>query len=186
MIKSVQQISFRSYIPIHYYAKNPKTDKYVPVIRNENIKKCHSFVVRNLNGTAKNMKNDEFVAFYRNYDYDYRRTPKVHSVYDRDNPIVYLISGQDVDTVRELAKPIGKAKSEAVDRLGHSKSFEAQIASNDFFRNVKHFLRTSCRRLKSKDNKNLSLNVFFDPKYNKKNKLVGFNYVGASFTEDKK
>ena len=186
MIKSVQQVSFRGYVPVHYYAKNPKTDNYVPVIRIENIKKCHSFVVRNLNGTAKNMKNDEFVNFYRSYDEDYRKNPKVHSVYDKDSPVVYLVSGKDVDTVRELAKPVGKAKSEAVEILGHSKSFEAQMASKNFFRNVKHFLKTTCRRLKSKDRKNLSLNVFFVPQYNKKDKLVGFNYVGANFTEDNK
>ena len=186
MIKSVQQISFRGYVPVHYYAKNPKTDKYVPVIKNENIKKCHSFVVRNLNGTAKNMKNDEFVNFYRNYDSDYRRNPKVHSIYDKDSPIVYLVSGNDVDTVRELAKPVGKAKSESIERLGHSKSFEAQMASNDFFKNVKEFIKYNCNRLKSSDKHNLTLRVFFSPKYNRKDKLIGFTFQNAVFTKDEK
>lgn len=186
MIKGVQQVSFRGYIPVHYYAKNPENGKYVPVIKDENIKKCQSFVVRNLNGTAKNMRNDEFVNFYRSYDSDYRKNPQVHSVYDRDNPVVYMVSGDDVDVVKEFAKPIGRAKGEAIDKLGHSKSFEAKAASKDFFRNVKYFLKTKCRRLKSKDNKNLSLRVYFDPKYNRKDNLVGFDFVNARFIEEEK
>ncbi len=186
MIKSVHPVSFKGYIPVNYYAKNPKNDKYVPVIRTENIRKCQSFVVRNLNGTAKKMRNDDFIHFYRNYDPDYRKLPQVHSVYDKDSPTVYLVSGRDVDTIKELAKPIGRAKGEALDRLGHSKSFEAQIASNDFFKNVKQFLKNSCRRLKSQDNKNLSLRVYFDPNYNTKDKLVGFTFVKAEFIKDEK
>ena len=63
-INSISSISFKGYVPVRYMAKNPKNDKYVPVIKNENIRKCQSFVVRNLNGTAKNMRNDDFVNFY--------------------------------------------------------------------------------------------------------------------------
>ena len=184
MIKSVQQVSFRGYVPVHYYAKNPENGKYVPVIKNENIRKCQSFIVRNLNGTAKNMRNDEFVHFYRGYDADYRKNPQVHSVYDKDSPVVYMVTGDDVNVVKELAKPIGIAKGEAIEKLGHSKSFEAKVASKDFFRNVKYFLNSRCRRLKSQDNKNLSLNVYFNPKYNRKNNLVGFDFVNARFVKE--
>ncbi len=181
MIKNVSNVSFKGYVPVRYYAKNPATGKYSPVVKNENIKKCNSFVVRNLNGTLKKNKNEDFVDFFRSHDSDYRRLPVVHSVYDQNAPVVYLITGKDADTVREMAKPIGRAKGEALDKTGCSKSFEVSNASNDFFRNVKAFMKNGCRRLKSEEGDNLSLRVYFDPKYNKKNNLTGFDFVNARF-----
>ena len=184
MIKSVQNISFKAYVPVSYYAKNPANGQYVPVIKKENIRKCHGFVVRNLNGTAKRNKNEKFVDFYKAHDADYRRNPKVQSVYDRNLPVVYMVSGNDVDVVTELAKPVGKAKSESLDLIGHSNSFESSRAANEFFKNVRSFLNKSCRRLKSDDKQNLSLRVYFDPKYNTKDKLVSFNFVNARFIKE--
>ena len=46
-------ISFKGCIPVEFYAKNPKTNKYIPIVKDENIKKCQRFVVRNLNKTLK-------------------------------------------------------------------------------------------------------------------------------------
>ncbi len=184
MINNFKGISFKSYIPVSYYAKNPVNGEYVPVIKRENIRKCQGFVVRNLNGTAKRNKNEKFVDFYRTHDADYRANPQVQSVYDNNSPVVYMVSGKDVDTVTEFAKPVGKAKSESIDLIGHSNSFETRKAASDFFRNVKSFLTKSCRRLKSDDNKNLSLRVYFDPKYNTKDKLVGFDFVNARFIKE--
>jgi len=183
-MKSVQKISFNGYVPIGYYAKNPETNRYSRVVRDENIRKCQSFIVRNLNGTAKNMKDEGFVDFYKSYDRDYVNNPSVRSVYDKNRPVVYLVTGEDVNYVDKLAKPIGIAKGEAMDRYGSSKSFESASASNSFFRSVKAFFNNECQRLKSNDGQNLSLKVYFDPKYNKKNKLVGFNFVNARFVNE--
>ncbi len=185
MINNITNPSFKAYIPVTYYAKHPSKDEYVPVIKNENIKKCHGFVVRNLNGTAKNQKNDEFIKFYRDYDSDYRRTPKVMSVYDKDSPKVYMVTGRDVDAVKNMAKPIGIARSESIDRCGRSKTFESANAAKNYFSNVKNFLRNSCRRLKNEDNEKLSLRVYFNPKYGvRNNKLQGFDFVNAVFVKE--
>ncbi len=183
-MKSVQKISFNGYVPIGYYAKNPETNRYSRVVQDKNIRKCQSFIVRNLNGTAKNMKDEDFVDFYRAYDRDYAINPLVRSVYDKDRPVVYLVTGKDVNYVDKLAKPIGIAKGEAMDRYGSSKSFESISESNTFFRKVKEFFKNKCQRLKSDDGQNLSLKVYFDPKYNKKNNLVGFNFVNARFVNE--
>ena len=181
MINSIQQTSFKGYVPVTYYAKSPETGKYVPVVTKENIRKCQSFVTRNLNGTAKNLRDDEFVEFYKSYDSDYRRCPKVHSVYDKNSPQVFMVTGRDADIVDEIAKPVGRAKGDAMDKLGHSKSFEASNASRSYFRNVELFLKNGCKRLKDKDGNNLSLKLFFNPRYTKKGDLNGFDFVDARF-----
>ena len=184
IINSTNSASFKGYVPVRYMAKNPKNDKYVPVIKNENIRKCQGFVVRNLNGTAKKMKDEGFVNFYRAYDSDYRKNPVVHSVYDDSSPVVYMVTGDDTQVIRELAKPVGKAKAEAIDTIGSSKTFESQSASRTFFRKVKSFLNNGCKRLKSNSGKNLSLIVYFNPKYSRNDKLKGFEFVEANFVED--
>ena len=76
-------LSFKANIPVFFYAKNPANNKYVPVMKNENIRKCQSFVARNLNGTAKNCKDDGFVEFYKMHDNDYANRPEIHSVYQQ-------------------------------------------------------------------------------------------------------
>ena len=60
-------ISFKGCIPVEFYAKNPKTNKYIPIVKDENIKKCQRFVVRNLNRTLKkSSQNDVFINAYKN------------------------------------------------------------------------------------------------------------------------
>lgn len=184
-INSIKTPAFKAYIPVKYYAKHPDKDEYVQVVNNENIKKCHSFVVRNLNGTAKNQKNDEFVKFYRDYDSDYRRIPKVMSVYDKDYPQVYMVTGKDVDIAKNMAKPVGIAKGYSIDRCGTSRTFESANAAKNYFSNVKNFLRNSCRQLKTDDNEKLSLRVYFNPKYGvRSQKLQGFDFVNAIFVKE--
>ncbi len=180
----INPISFKGYVPVKFYARNPKNGKFSRVIRHENLRKCQSFVVRNLNGTAKNQRNQEFIDYYKKYDSDYRNIPYVTSVYDETkdkDPVIYMITGKDVDTAKQLAKPVGRAKGDSVTKLGHSKSFEARLESNYYFNNIKAFIKRQCRRLKTSDNQNLTLNVFFNPIYNKKQELKGFEYVTAQF-----
>lgn len=184
-INNINNMSFKAYIPVTYYAKHPEKNEYVQIVKDENIKKCQGFVVRNLNGTAKNLKNDEFIKFYSGHDSDYRRTPKVMSVYDKDSPQVYMVTGNDVDVVKNMAKPVGIAKGQSIDRCGRSKTFESANAAKNYFSNVKSFLRNGCKRIKSNEGKNLSLRVYFDPKYGVRNKkLQGFDFVNAIFVKE--
>ncbi|MCD7780265.1 MAG: hypothetical protein LUH05_06290 [Candidatus Gastranaerophilales bacterium] len=184
MINNNMNISFKSYVPVKYYAKNPDNDRYSRVIDESNLKKCHGIIVRNLNRTLKNNKREDFVDYYEQYDFDYKCNPKVCSIYDKDTPDIFLVTGKDVDTVKEMAKPVGRAKGDAMDRLGHSKSFESSYAARNYFSNVKSFLKNRCRRLKDNDGVNLSLQVFVNPQYKKNNELKGFELEGARFIKD--
>ena len=69
-------ISFKGCIPVEFFAKHPKTQKYVPIVKPQNIHKCKHFVVRNLNHTfSKQNQNDVFVNAYKQIDKDYRKNP---------------------------------------------------------------------------------------------------------------
>lgn len=178
----MQQVSFKGYVPVTFFAKNPKSGNYVPVLKEENVRKCQSFVIRNLNGTAKNLKNDEFVKFYKNVDKDYQRVEKARSIYDTNEPIVYLVTGYDVDYVNDMAKEMRLRKNDAYERTGKKNSSEARRANKDYYNKTRAFLSHVCKRLKNKNGEKLTLEVYFEPKYTKKEgKLLGFNYTGARF-----
>ena len=184
-INSLSSVSFKAYIPVRYYAKHPTKDGYVPVVKNENLRKCHGFLVRNLNGTAKSKTDLDFVNIYRRYDSDYNNVRAVHSVYNMDIPIVYMVTGKDVDIVNQMAKPVGMAKGRSMDVFGHSKSLEAGIASKVFQLNIRQFIEHNCKPVKTKDtNQPLELKMYFNPVYKKKSgDLKGFEFVGAQFVE---
>ncbi|MBQ9245744.1 hypothetical protein IJ182_05705 [bacterium] len=184
MINAVSNVSFKSYIPVSYYAKHPKNGKFVPVLKKENQRKCHSFIVRNLNGTAKTSVNNDFVKFYSQYDEDYREYPQVQSVYDKNSPKIFMVTGKDADTVKELAKPVGIAKSESIAETGKSQSYKSKNAADRFFNDVKYLINNKFKRVKSPDGHNLSMRVFFEPKYNTKGKLVTFNFKDAMLIKD--
>ena len=178
-ISNVQ--SFKGYIPITYFAKNSLDGEYNQITQKDNIRKCQSFVVRNLNRTAKNLKDENFINLYAAKDKDYRETPSVCSVYDLNMPVVYMVTGKDVYKVKTLARPIGKAKSESIYKTGHSKSFEAKNTVNTYFKEVKKFLNRSCKQVSTDDGKKLALRVYFDPQYTKKGKIKSFKYADAKF-----
>ncbi|MCD7739834.1 MAG: hypothetical protein LUH11_00590 [Candidatus Gastranaerophilales bacterium] len=85
-----------------------------------------------------------------------------------------------------MAKPVGIAKSDSIDKIGSSKSFESSIAAKQYFSNVKSFLKNSCQRIKDKDGNNLSLYVYLDPKYKKTGELKGFKPTNAEFIKEEK
>ena len=184
-IANIKNTNFKGYIPVRFYAKDPETNKVMAIASKEYIKKCQSFVVRNLNGTAKNAKSDEFVNYYSQIDEDYRKFPHVRSIYERNNPVVYMVTGEDINIVNKMAMPIGKAKGQSLDAFGHTHSFEVNMEARVFFTNAKAFLKNNCSRLKdSSDNKNLILNVLFKPKFNKKKEVKGFEFIEAKFTKE--
>ena len=178
-INNSKNLSFKAYIPVSYYAVDMATKKCSRIVKPENIKKCQSFVVRNLNGTAKNNKNDSFVSYYSSFDRDYKTIPKVRTVYDYDSAKAYIVTGKDVEVVDKLAKPIGIAKSESVERTGESKSFETKTAAKNYFRQIKNYIKNSCRRLKTETGTGLELRVFYQPKFKKNGELKSFEYVNA-------
>ena len=137
-IKSVQALAFKAYVPISYYIKDNETGEYDRVTSPKTMKKCQSFVVRNLNGTAKNMACDRFVNGYSKYDADYRNDRRVTTYYDEKNARVLMITGKDVDSVKQMAKPIGIAKGDAIEKTGYSKSYEARVAGRDYFKQLKY------------------------------------------------
>lgn len=182
----VSSPSFKAVVPVVYLAKNPKNNEYVPVLKKENLRKCHGQVVRNLNRTIKKNPNSYLVNYYRQYDSDYRHIPYVHSVYQPRGPVVYMVTGKDVDVLNQLARPVGIAKGHSMDALGHSKSFEAQLAAQNYQKSVNNFINTSESKLKStEDDSPLTLFVYFEPEYTKReHKLKGFNFVDCEFKEN--
>ncbi len=184
----VKSLSFKGYVPVKFYAKNPLNGKYSRVIKHENLRKCQGYIVRNLNGTAKKNKNEDFVDFYSQHDKDYEEYPFVMSMYDEgkyQEPVIYMITGRDADKAKELAKPVGIAKGESMEHLGNTKSFEAKYAARSYFNNIRYFLNKCCNRLKNENNKDLTLRVFFEPEYTKKTKeLKGFKYVACDMTAE--
>ena len=173
-------ISFTGYIPVRFFARHPNTGKFVPVLKEENVRKCQSFVIRNLNGTAKNIKNDEFVSFYKSIDKDYSRVKAARSIYDTDKPIVHMVTGSDVDHIDNMAKEMRIRKFDAYEATGETNSSEAKLANKDFYNRTRKYLKHVCRRIKKPDGQDATLQVFFEPKYTKKeHKLKGFEYYDA-------
>lgn len=182
---SINNVSFKAYIPVKYYAKSPTQDGYLPVIKNENLRKCHGFLVSNLNGTARSKTDLNLVNLYRRYDSDYDNVRAVHSIYGFNTPVIYMVTGRDVDVANQMAKPVGIAKGRSMDALGHSKSFEASLASKNYQTKIRQFIDYNCTQVKAKDTKQpLELHMYFNPEYKKRSgDLKGFTFVGASFVE---
>lgn len=185
-ISNVSAPSFKAYVPVTYYAKNPETGKYSRVVKEQNLKKCQRFIISNLNNTAKRFKDDLFVECYKRFDDDYTKNPTAKSFYDEDNARVFLITGNDADKIQEFAKPIGIAKGEAMDKIGHSKSYEASLASRIYFHEVQSYLKNTARQLRAQDGTKLEMRAFFNPTYTKKGKHTGFQFVGFQMVADKK
>ena len=153
----------------------------MPVVRKNNIRKCQSFVIRNLNGTAKNSKSSEFTNYYKNYDYDYRVDSVARSVYDKNSAVVHMVTGEDVQYIDNFGKALGLSKAESIDRAGTTKTFDVACESKKFYVNALDFIRREAKPLTDKNGENLELQVFFSPKYTKKGILKSFEYVNALF-----
>ena len=130
--------------------------------------------------------DDIFVDCYKQFDKDYVKNSKAKSFYDEDNARVFLITGDDADKVQSFAKPIGIARGEAMDKIGHSKSYEASLASRIYFHEVKSYLKNTARQIRAQDGTRLEMRAFFNPTYNTKGKHTGFKFVGFQMVADKK
>lgn len=177
-------INFNGYIPVRYYAKEQGEETVYRITSRENVKKCQSYVVRNLNRTLKE-HNEGLVNLYREMDKDYQKRPVVRSYYGKNGCDVFLVTGYDADRIDEMAKPIGIAKGDAKSKTGKARSYESRNASRNFFFNVENYLKNQCKRIEGKNGEKLVLNVLFEPTYNKKNEFKKFKYLAANFTCEK-
>ena len=86
--------------------------------------------------------------------------------------------------MRKMREFIGIAKGEALDRTGVAKSYEARAASRDYFKQLKSFLRNSCRQVHNQKGENLALRVYFTPKHKRDGSISKLNYDCALFTKN--
>ncbi|MBQ3641345.1 hypothetical protein II906_05415 [bacterium] len=178
---NVSNCSFKSYIPVKYYAVNPKNGEYSPVTKKSNLRKCHSFVIRNLTGSAKNNKNAEFVDTFKSMDREYRNNKAARSYYDKNKALVHLLTGDDVSNVDEFAKSLGIAKGDALDRAGTTHTFEVSMTSQNVYDKVMSYISHDARPIRDENRTPLELRVFFNPKYKKNGDLKGFEYIESKF-----
>ena len=177
-------VNFKGYIPVRYYAKEQGEETAYRITSRENVKKCQSYVVRNLNRTLKE-QNEGFVDLYKAMDKDYQKHPAFRSYYVKNGRDIFLVTGYDADRIVEMAKPIGIAKGDAKSKTGKARSYESRNASRNFFFNVENYLKNQCKRVEGKNGEKLVLNVLFEPTYNKKNEFKKFKYLAANFTCEK-
>ena len=185
----VQNISFKGYMPIEFWAMDHRTNKYSPVVKPENVKKCQSFVIRNLNGTAKKMKNDEFVRRYAEFDKDYAKTKVARTFYDKFAPVpttmregipffAYVVTGSDIDYITKMSKELAKTKRELQEVAGKNSPAEKKAKEN-YRKAIKEYITKHCARVKD-DGDEIYMKVFFDSKQ-KKDGSYDFTYQKVGF-----
>lgn len=194
----MQNISFKGCIPVEFYAKHPITNKYVPIVKDQNIKKCQRFVVRNLNRTlSKENQNDVFINAYKNIDPDYEKTPVVRSYFDKFTPrpktakepaprCVYLFTGKDIDCVNKLGKELGKEKSDIFEATGEKENASVRQAKRRYRAGILDLINRICPRVNDGKGNPYVMRVLFTPEYNKKGDLKGFKFQDVFFDHDMK
>ena len=192
----MQNISFTGCIPVEFYAKHPITKKYIPIVKDVNIKKCQSFVVRNLNKTLKESNlNDTFISAYKAIDRDYAQTPVVRSYFDKlapkpitarekDHRCVYLFTGKDVDCINKLGKELGKEKSDIFEATGQKENAATRQAKRRFRAGMKDLINRICPRVNDGNGNPYVMRVLFTPEYDKKGKFKKFNFQDVYFDRD--
>ena len=190
MIKALtnSSISFKSHVPVRIYVKDEATKSYYPASDEKNIKNISNQLVRNLNGTLKNLSIPEFVELYKNEDKDYVKTPKAQAFCDYCSPDTILITGSDVEKIEKRAAKIKEKTSQSWNKYGHAKSYEVKDAKRDYIDYIKAFLTDDSRALKSDNDEKLHIETYFEPQYyskgSKKGMLKGFKYVNARFLKE--
>ncbi len=180
-------VNFRSATHVYFFTSDGKR-----IISDKNMRTCERYLVRQLNG-AKNLKskNQELVDTFK-YDkkhgigdYDYYCNPKVRSVYEvlkeRTKGYVNIITGRHTEDVDKWGKEIGKAKKMSKDRTGSKNSFETLEAVRIYNQKAPQF---ADKHGIYKDGKRQAFGVIFDPKYNRKGELKGFEYNRSGYFDE--
>ena len=188
----IQNVSFKGVMPVEFYAKNPKNNKYVPVVKPENVKKCQSFVIRNLNGSITRNSNVDFIREYLTVDKDFAKVQVARTFYDKEAPVitsarqdvpyyVYLVTGSHVDEVDKLGKELGKVKADVFERTGLRQGSEIKKAQKHYFEQLRKFVFRTCPRIKDESGDKVVMRIYYDPKYDKKGNLKNFEYRNVVF-----
>ena len=177
---NLSNVSFRAYAPVRIFVKNTKNGPYCPVANPSKVDTYGGHLTRNLNKTLKHL-NYKFIDYYASYDKDYAKNPKVHAVYDKDTPNIYMVSGDDSEIIEEFGKPVGKAKRQSINYFKHADSYDSKIAARNYFYNVKKYLKSDCQKVKNFEGDPLILTAYFDTKYDKQGIQKGYEFKGAEF-----
>lgn len=172
---SYRNPSFGASFPIYYYAKD-KAGKVYRVMKPENIKKCNSYIIRNLTGSIKE-QNNKIIEIFRNFDCEYKISGAVRSVYDKAQSLVYLVTGKkDCEAIKRMGQVLGEIKKESIIRTKTTKTFEVVEAAKNFFRKSISYVRRPDIRKKTKDGKNMVVHAVFDAEYKKNGDVKGFKF----------
>ncbi|MBR3605171.1 MAG: hypothetical protein IKL52_03980 [Candidatus Gastranaerophilales bacterium] len=189
-------ISFKGCIPVEFYVKHPITKKYIPMVKERNVKKCQNWVVRNLNRTLKEENQcDIFISAYKAMDPDYAKTPAVRSYFDKFTPIpktahepaprcVWLFTGKDVDSVNKIGKELGKEKMDIFEATGEKENAAVSQAKRRYRAGMKDLINRICPRVHDEEGIPYVMRVLFTPEYDKKGMLKKFNFQGVFFDHD--
>ncbi len=176
--------NFGASIPVYYYAKD-KAGKVWRVMKPENIKKCNSYIIRNLTGSLKN-KNESLINLFKRFDSEYKLSGKVRSVYDNAQAIVYLVTGKkDCNAIKELGQKLGEVKSESLSRTKTTKTFEVMEAAKQFFRKSLNYVKRPDIKKKTNDGNPLSMHITFDAEYKRNGDVKGFKFSDINFSDGK-
>ena len=69
-LSPVSNLNFKGYVPVTYYALDDNGKTSSRVTSKENLRKCNGKIVRNLNGTLKEV-NKDLVDYFKKYDKDF-------------------------------------------------------------------------------------------------------------------
>ena len=213
-INNVNALSFKAYVPVQYFLKSEKIGenqyKYIKAEDEETVKKCQRMLVSSLNAPESKNSNLSFVDKYKSVDNDYRKMPLVRSYYDyyspktkklikpdltknntEKNSIVRpaLVTGLDANEIDLMAKPIGIAKAEALDRYGRTDTYKVRLENRTFFDKQRNFILRPEKRIQTEDGSNMFLRVYFNPIYYtkgaRKGELKSVEYVNSRWLAEK-
>ena len=189
-------VSFKGCIPVEFYAQHPITQKFVPIVKDQNIKKFQNFVVRNLNKTlSEKNRTDAFIHTYSEVDPDYAKVPVVRSFFDKYAPrpqsakepaprCVWLFTGKDVDFMNATGKELNLAKMDIFEATGKKEGAAVNQAKRKYRKEVYNLIERICPRVHDAEGKPYVMKVFFTPEYDKNGKLKKFNYLNTFFDHD--
>ena len=187
----------KAYPVVHWLSET--NGSYAPVVSLELTEKLQRILVGYLNNSSRlklNLATKEAVSYIREKDFDYKKSNIVRSYYNlkggfnklknQFSPFVYLITGDDVYNFnKEFAKPLGKAKANAMKSGGKLKSAELEIARMDYKLGGSSIVNDVNKKMYD-NGKECALHTKFEIVRGKRSgKIKGFNLVAIKFCPNK-
>ena len=175
--------AFGASIPIYYYAKGAN-GKVSRVYKKENLKKCHSYIIRNLTGSKKEIDTN-LVNNFKRFDSAYKSSNRVRSLYDDPNGVVYLVTGnKDCNQIKEWASTLGQTKQESLEIAKTTDTFEVKEAARAFFKKALEYVKNPMIRKKNQQGNLMFIKALFDAEYKKNGEIKGFNFSKILFCSE--